>query len=156
MKKHYFFITIFSLLLSFTSCTSEDSESSSFNDMLSSKNWVIESKMLSPIIDYGGIEVTDIMLFESEETINYSFQFKADGTFYHYDSAGEVIYESTWVLNANNTQIVLGAPIVYDYPVVGQMGFSTIDVVSISSSKIVGTIAAMFGGENYVVTITFI
>ncbi|WP_405569928.1 hypothetical protein [Winogradskyella sp. Asnod2-B02-A] len=156
MKKYYFLITIFSLFLTITSCSTDDSESSDPNDMLSSRNWVIESKMLSPTIVYNGIEVTDIMLFESEETRNYSFQFKADGTFYHYDATGEVILESTWLLNEDNTQLILGDPIVYDYPVVGSMGFSAIDIVSISSSKIVGTIEALFGGENYVVTITFI
>jgi hypothetical protein len=154
MKKHYFLITIFSILFSLTSCTSEDSDSA--NEIFSSKVWKIESKILSPTINYGGIEVTDITLFESEETKNYSFEFKEDGAFYQYDSTGELMYESTWALNSDNTQLTFGEPIVYEYPVVGEMGFSIIDIVSISSTKIVGTIDALFNEVNYQVTLTFI
>ena len=124
--------------------------------MLSSKNWVIQSKILSPSIIYNEIEVTDIMLFESDETRNFSFQFKADGTFYQYDSTGEVLIESTWSLNSDSTQLLLGDPIVYDYPIVGEMGFSTINIISISSSKFVGTVDALFNSAEYQVTLTFI
>jgi hypothetical protein len=126
------------------------------SEMISSRTWVIESKILSPSIDYGGIEITDIMVLESEETRNYSFKFDEDGSFYQYDSDGVVIYETTWSLNSDNTQIVFEDPIVYDYPVVGDMGFSTIDIISISSSKIVGTVSALFAEVDYQLTITFI
>ena len=157
MKNKYFLITIFSLLLSLTSCSSSDSsDSRSASEMISSKAWVIESKMLSPTIDYGGIEITDIMVLESEETRNYSFKFNSDGTFFQYDAAGNPIFETTWVLNSDNTQLLFGEPIIYSYPVVGDMGFSTIDNLSISSSEVLGTVNAVFGGVDYELTITFI
>ncbi|WP_179316956.1 hypothetical protein [Winogradskyella undariae] len=155
MKKYYFLISIFSLLFSFTSCSSDDSELPP-NEILSSKIWVIKSKVISPSIVYYGQEITDISLFESEETKNYSFEFLADGTFYQYDSAGELLFENTWYLNADHTQLTFGEPIVYEYPVVGNMGFTTIDIISISSSKIVGVIDASFNEVDYEVTLTFI
>ena len=154
MKIYYSLITILCLFFAFTSCESDDSGSDL--EMLSSKNWVIQSKILSPSIIYNEIEVTDITLFESDETRNFSFQFKADGTFYQYDSTGEVLIESTWSLNSDNTQLLLGDPIVYDYPIVGEMGFSTINIISISSSKFVGTVDALFNSAEYEVTLTFI
>ena len=157
MNNKYFLITIFSLILSVTSCSSDDSsDSKSASEMISSKAWLIESKMLSPTIDYGGIEITDIMIIESEETRNYTFTFNSDGTLFQNDAMGNLIFETTWVLNSDNTQLLFGEPIVYSYPVVGDMGFSTIDNLSISSSQVVGTISATFGDVEYVVTITFI
>jgi hypothetical protein len=70
---------------------------------------------------------------------------------------GNLNFETTWTLNSDNTQISFGEPILYSYPVVGDMGFSTIDNLSISStSKMVGTVSAIFGGVDYELTITFI
>ncbi|WP_405296996.1 hypothetical protein [Algibacter sp. Ld11] len=154
MKNNYYLTAIFALIISLTSCSSSDSETKS--DIMSSKTWVIESKMLSPTINYGTIEITDIMVLEPEETRNYSFEFKSDGTFVQRDAAGASVFESTWSLNSDNTLLSFGEPIVYNYPVVGEMGFSTIDIISISSSKVVGTVESVFGGENYELTITFI
>jgi len=157
MKNKYFLITIFSLILSVTSCSSDDSSNSkSASEMISSKAWLVESKMLSPTIDYGGLEITDIMIIEPEETRNYTFTFNSDGTLLQNDAMGNLIFETTWVLNSDNTQLLFGEPIVYSYPIVGDMGFSTIDNLSISSSQVVGTISATFGDVEYEVTITFI
>lgn len=156
MKNNYFFITVFSLILTLTSCSSDSSDSNSEADIISSKSWIVESKMLSPSIVYGGLEITDIMVIESEETRNYEFNFNSDGTFVLSDAAGTSVLETTWLLNSENTQLSFAEPIVYSYPVVGDMGFSTIDIVSISSSKMVGTVSAIFGGVDYELTITFI
>jgi len=154
MKNSYLLTIIINLFICLTSCTSDDSMTES--EMISSKTWMIESKILSPSIVYGGIEITDIMILESEETRNYSFKFDEDGTFYQYDAEGVVLYQTTWMLSADSSQIIFGDPIVYDYPVVGDMGFSTIDIVSISATKIVGTVGALFGDVDYELTITFI
>lgn len=154
MKNTYVLITFFSVILSFASCSSDSSESET--DIISSKAWLVESKMLSPSIVYGGLEITDIMVIESEETRNYEFNFNSDGKFVLSDAAGTSVLETTWLLNSENTQLSFGKPIVYSYPVVGDMGFSTIDIVSISSSKMVGTVSAIFGGVDYELTITFI
>ncbi|GAL61968.1 hypothetical protein JCM19300_714 [Algibacter lectus] len=157
MKNNYYLSAIIALFISLTSCSSSDSnDANTPSDMVSSKTWKIESKMLSPTINYGGVEIDDIMILESEETRNYSFKFNADGTFEQYDATGEVLFESTWSLNSDNTILSFGEPIVYVYPVVGEMGFSSIDIVSISSSKIVGTIESTFGEDDYELTITFI
>lgn len=156
MKNNYYLSAIIALFISLSSCSSDSNDANTPSDMVSSKTWKIESKMLSPTINYGGIEITDIMILESEETRNYSFKFNADGTFVQYDAAGEVLFESTWSLNSENTVLSFGEPIVYVYPVVGEMGFSSIDIISISSSKIVGTIDSTFGEDDYELTITFI
>lgn len=157
MNNKYFLITIFSLLLSVTSCSSDDSsDSKSASELVGSKTWLIESKMLSPTINFNGIEITDIMVIESEETRNYTFSFNSDGTLLQNDGMGNLIFETTWVLNSDNTQLSFGEPIVYSYPVVGDLGFSTIENLSISSSEIVGTVNAVFGDVEYEVTFTFI
>lgn len=157
MKNNYYLSAIITLFISLTSCSSSDSnDANTPSDMVSSKTWKIESKMLSPTINYGGVEIDDIMILEPEETRNYSFEFKSDGTFVQRDAAGVSIFESTWSLNSDNTLLSFGEPIVYNYPVVGEMGFSTIDIISISSSKMVGTIESTFGEDDYELTITFI
>lgn len=157
MKNKNFLIVIISLLFTITSCSSDDSsDSTPASEIISSKTWLIESKMLSPTIDYGGIVISDITILESDETRNYTFSFNSDGTLVINDAMGNAIFETTWVLNSDNTQITFADPIVYEYPVVGDMGFSTIDDLSVSSSEITGTVAANFGGVDYVLTIKFV
>ncbi|GAA4230834.1 hypothetical protein GCM10022291_01930 [Postechiella marina] len=156
MKKQIFLITIFSVILGLTSCSSDDSSGLDANTAITSKTWLVQSKKLSPSIEMNGLVIDDIMIIEDEGTRNYSFKFDSDGAMYQYDAENTLIYQTTWSLNSDNTELSFGEPIVYNYPVVGPMGISAIDIESISNSKMVGTISAVFEGTAYVVTITFI
>ncbi|KAA5822302.1 hypothetical protein FPF71_14210 [Algibacter amylolyticus] len=153
MKRKYFLITIFSLVLSLISCSEDESTSS--NDILSSKTWVIKSKMLSPSIVYAGVEITDITLFETDETKDYSFSFNSDGTLVVNDANNSVVLETTWELNSDETVLTFGETLIYAIPLVGDIGYSSIDIKSISSSAIVGTVTMPFEDEVYIVTMTF-
>ncbi len=157
MKKLTYLIAIFFLVINLTSCSKDDSsEPQSEIDIISSKSWVIESKIILPSINVGGMEISNIMIIESEDTRNYSFKFNADGKMLQYDSMNNLIFQTTWAFNADKTQINFGEPLIYNYPVVGDMGFSTITIQSLTSSKFVGTVPALYDGTNYVLTITFI
>lgn len=153
MKNKYFLIAFFSLILGLTSCSEDNPESAT--QMLTSKTWVIERKALSPRIIYAGIEITDITLFETEETKDYSFKFNSDGTLQVKGASGNLILDSTWDLNADETELTFGEPLIYAIPLVGDIGYDSIAIKSISSTEIVGTVTMPFDGTVYMVTMTF-
>ncbi|GHC59140.1 hypothetical protein [Ulvibacter litoralis] len=153
MKNKYFLITIFSLILGVTSCSKDDSQSAS--EMLSSKTWVIESKMLSPSIIYAGVEITDITLFETDETKDYAFTFNSDGTLLVRNASNNLILDSTWAFNSDETELIFGETLIYAIPLVGDIGYSSIAIKSITSSEIVGSVTMPFEGTIYTVTMTF-
>lgn len=150
MNNKYFLIA---LLISLISCSSENSESPT--EILSSKTWVIQNKLLSPSIVYGGIEITDMTLFETDETKGYSFKFNADGTLLVNNASNNIILDSTWVLNSDQTELTFGEALIYAIPQVGNIGYSSISIESISTSEIVGTVTMPFGDETYLVTMNF-
>jgi len=153
MKNKYFLIAIFSLIIGVTSCSKDDTRSAT--EMLSSKTWIIESKELSPSIVYAGVEITDITLFETDETKNYAFKFNSDGTLLVTDASNTLILDSTWDLNADQTSLTFAEPLIYAIPLVGDIGYSSISIESISSSEIVGTVTMPYEGTIYMVTMTF-
>ncbi|CAH8296470.1 hypothetical protein EV196_11138 [Mariniflexile fucanivorans] len=156
MKKYKLLITALILILSFTSCSKDDTENGqSKKDIIESKSWVITSKTVEPSILFGAIEISDITILDSDEVKNYSFKFNPDGSLLQYDFEGNLIFETTWAFNSDETEITFEEPIMYTYPVVGEMGISTLLIETISSSKIVGTIPAFYQGVDYLVTITF-
>lgn len=155
MKNKYLFISIFSLIISLNSCSKEDSQESSANK-LSSKTWVIENKILSPSIIYNNIEISNMSLFETDETKNYVFKFNTDGTLIVNDSSNNIILNSTWELNSDETELTFGEPLLYPIPLVGDVGYSKIDIISITKSEIIGTVTMAFNEEIYVVTLNFI
>ena len=157
MKTPKLLIAALVLILSFTSCSSDDdADTQSKTDIISSKSWVITSKAVEPSISFGGIEISDIIVLDSEDVRNYSFKFNSDGTLLQYDSSNDLIFETTWTFNADETELTFAEPISYTYPIVGDMGITTLTIQSITSSKIVGTIPALYDGVDYLVTITFI
>lgn len=159
MKKlTYIIITVF-LLLNLTSCSKDDSNPSDNKlniDLLTSKSWVAQSKVLNPVITYNGMVISDITVIESEEVRKYAFKFNDDGTFFLYNHLNALILETTWTMSSDETQITFTDPVIYTYPVVGEIGLSTLTVQSISSSKFIATIPALYEGTNYELTITFI
>lgn len=157
MKKLTYLFAIVFLIISSTSCSKDDSSPSDQNNsILTSKSWVVQSKIISPSVVVGGFTVTDLMTLESEEVQKYSFKYNDDGTLYQYDISNNLIFQTTWTMNSAETQITFKEPITYTYPIVGEMGITTITIQSISSSKMVATIPAFYDGTNYLLTITFI
>ncbi|WP_158850827.1 hypothetical protein [Algibacter sp. L1A34] len=157
MKIKYFLITIICASISLTSCSEEESSKlSSESEMLTAKSWVVQSKIVEPSINLGGIEISDITVLDSDEVKSYSFKFDSDGTLVVTDLSEEIIIETTWVFNSDKTQLTFGDPLIYNYPIVGDIGLSTIKITSLTSSKMIGTIPAFYDDINYVVTITFI
>lgn len=157
MKNPNLLITALVLILSFTSCSSDDdADTKSKTDLISSKSWVVKSKTVEPSIVFGGTEISDIMILDSEDVRNYSFNFKSDGTLLQYDAEKKLMFQTTWSFNSSETELTFAEPIKYTYPVVGEMSITTLSIQSITSSKIVGTIPAMYEGVNYLITITFV
>ncbi|WP_372757445.1 hypothetical protein [Mariniflexile sp.] len=156
MKKKYFLITIICVLFSLTSCSTEEGVETSVVDILSAKSWVIQSKLISPTITMSGIEITDIAMLESEAVRNYTFNFNSDGSLLVQDASNATILETTWSLSSDETQLIFTNPLIYTYPVVGDMELSSMVIQSISGTKMVCTITTVYYDTNYVVTVTFI
>lgn len=156
MKKLTYLTTIVFLVFNLTSCSKDDSSpSDQSNSVLTSKSWVAQSKIITPSVVVGGFEVSDIMSLESEGVRKYSFKYNDDGTLYQYDNSKNLIFQTTWTMNSDETEVTFKEPIIYTYPIVGEMGITTFTIQSISSSKMVATIPAFYEGTNYLVTITF-
>lgn len=156
MKKYHLLIVSLILILSITSCATGDEDTATKKDLISSKNWVIKSKAVVPSILFNGIEISDIIILDDESVRSYSFNFKSDGTLLQYDAEKKLMFQTTWSFNSSETELTFAEPIKYTYPVVGEMSITTLSIQSITSSKIVGTIPAMYEGVNYLITITFV
>lgn len=154
--KSIILITVVCLALQVASCSSDKSELS-VKEMLTSKSWVIKSKIIDPSINMNGFVISDIMILDSDEVRNYSFKFNTDGTFVLYDNLNKNIFETTWVLSSDETLITLTEPVQFTYPAVGNVGMKTITIESITSKSIVAKIPPfIYGGISYVATFTFI
>ncbi|WP_111709524.1 hypothetical protein [Lutibacter citreus] len=157
MKNKYFLITLFCITLSLVSCSNDDStEPQSKNEMLTDKSWMVQSKIVTPSISLGGMEISDITMLDEEEVKSYIYKFSSDGTLVVKNSSEQIILETSWGFNSDKTQLTLSDPLIFNYPVVGEIGLSTITLNSLTTTKMVGTIPSIYDGVNYVVTITFV
>lgn len=156
MKKLNYIILIVILVLNLASCSKDDSDSSAKEGLLTNKTWITESKVINPVISFNGIEISDIMVLETDAVRNYSFKFNSDGTFFLYDNLDTLIFQTTWSMNSEETQITFAEPIVYTYPLVGDIGLSILNIQSITSSEFVATVSGLYEDINYELTITFI
>lgn len=155
MKRITYLLTIAFLALNFTSCD-EDNSSTSNKDLLSDKLWMSKSKIINPAVSVNGFVVSDITVLEPEEVRKYSFKFNEDGTFILYNHLNTSIFQTTWSINSDETKISFTDPIIYTYPIVGEIGLTTMTIQSLTSSELVTTIPAIYEGVNYEITITFI
>ena len=158
MKKIFYIIIILCLTVSLNSCSSDDDDSpvQSNKEMLTDKSWVVSSKTVSPSISMGGVEVSNIMLLETEEVRNYSFKYNNDNTLIMYDYLGTQIFQTTWTINSEENKVNHTEPIIYTYPIVGGINISEYKIESITTNEMVATISFQYEEIDYVVTITFI
>lgn len=144
------------IVMSITICSCGEPDDPKTNtEIISGKTWLVSSKTVSPDFEKGGIIISDIHVLETEDVKNYTFEFDANGTFTQYDQLGNVLLETTWTFNADETQITLADPIVYSYQIVGDLEIPTFMVESISESAVVGNIPFNYDEVDYVVTIIF-
>ncbi len=156
MKKLIIFITALSLAAGITSCTKEETEEpKSKFELLTSKSWVVTSKIVSPSFEFGGFQISDIMSLETDEVKQYSFKYNEDYSIVVSDYLNTPFFETTWSFNDDETEITFADPLIYTYPMVGDIGISTFTLQSISSSKITAMIPTDYEGTTYEVTITF-
>jgi len=155
MKKATIILAIILIGFLGQSCQ-DDSVDVSKKDLLTGKSWKIISKAISPSFAMGGITIADIRVLESDEVQNYSYQFESDGTVGQYDKANKKISQTNWSFNTDETQLVYNPAIKYNYPIVGDIGLSTMTLVSLSENQMVVTVPYSYESINYVITITFV
>ena len=156
MKKLIILITVFFLALNITSCSKEEPKLSN-HELLTSRSWIAQSKVLSPTISMNGLVISDIMVLESNEVRNYSLKFNDDGTFFLFDNLNQKQFETTWSIDANETLITLDEPITFSYPIVGNVYMKTLTIESITSTQFIAKVPPfVYNGVNYEITITFI
>jgi len=155
MKKLIFFMAIGFIGLTVNSCK-DDTQAPSQKELLTGSTWKIISKAISPSFEMGGITITDISVLESDEVRGYSYVYNSDGTVAQYDKSNQFVSQTSWALNADETQIIYNPSIKYTYPVVGDIGLSTITIISIGANEMVTTVPYLYQGTNYVITITFV
>lgn len=160
MKKSIFLksitlIAVVFLALNLASCSSDESKQTVY-ELLTSKSWKSQSKIINPSINMNGIVISDIMVLESDEVKNYSFKFNADGSFVVYDSLKNKVFQTTWALSSDETIVTLADPVIITYPLVGNVSMKTITIESITANKIIAKIPSfVYAGVNYEVTIIF-
>ena len=155
MKNSILLMAIIYLGLTVFSCQDEN-ESASKKELLTNKTWKVSSKTINPAVSMNGMSISDIMLLDSEEVRNYSYKYNMDGTMILYNQLDQNIFESKWSFNTDETQLIHNPGIIYTYPVVGEIGLTTITVESISTDQVVLTTPYIYEGINYVITLKYI
>ncbi len=145
---------IFSGLTLFTCST--DKQPPDRKELLTSKTWVVKAKTIVPTVSIGGIVISDILILESDGMRNYAFKYNMDGTLIQYNQMNTIIMQTKWSFNADETEITHEQPIIYNYPIVGDLNITKINVKSITADQLIALIPFLYEETNYVVTITFI
>ena len=158
MKKLILLTAIVYLTIGLTSCSKDESSSTppTNKELLTSKIWKVTSKIITPSMSLGGFEVSNILTLESEEVRNYSFKYNMDGTLFQYDYLNALIFQTGWSISSDQTQVTFTQPLIYTYPIVGDLSMTSFKIQSITTVQMVATIDFLYEGINYVVTITFI
>ena len=154
MNKSILLVGVIFTSLMFNSCKNETTPPSK-TDLLTNKTWKIITKAIVPSFVMGGITVTDITVMESDEMKAYTYKFNKDGTAYRYSASNQMIAQTSWSFNSDETQITFNPAILYNYPIVGDNGLSTMTLVSLSENQMVTTVPYLYDGTNFVITITF-
>ncbi len=158
MKKQFILIAICYLAINLVSCSKDTTEEvipPTNKELLSSKSWVVKTKTIAPSISMGGFDVSDILSLESEEVRKYSFKYNTDGSLFLYDGSNNLIFQTTWSINSLQNLITFGQPIIYTYPIVGDLGITTFNLQLITKTQMTATIPFTYEGTNYVVTVSF-
>lgn len=155
MKKSMLVMAIVSLVFTVCSCQDENT-SASKKELLTNKTWKVSSKKITPAVSLNGISITDIMLLDSKEVQNYSYKYTLSGTLIQYNQLDQKIFETKWSFNTDETLLTHHPAIVYTYPVVGEIGLTTITLQSITANQVVFTSPYAYQGINYVITLIYI
>lgn len=154
IKNIAFLLSFFVLGLTLNSCKNEPSELTK-TEILTEIMWKIKSKAISPSFEIGGITISDIMVLESDEERDYTYKYNADGTVVRYSSTNQLISQTTWSFNSGETEIIFNPAIQYVYPVIGQMGLPSMNLVSLSENEMKTTVGYTYEGLDYIINIVF-
>ncbi len=154
MKKSVILMSVIFFGLAIFSCK-DDSPDASKKELLTNKTWVVKSKIIAPSFILGAMTISDLTILDSDEEKKYSYKYDPDGTMKEYDNLGQVIFETNWSFNADETKITHTPGITYNYPVIGDMSLNTLTIESISSNQIVATVPYSYDGTDYTITMTF-
>ena len=151
---------IFTIAVALLSCE-KDNEILSKTDMINGKTWKVTSKTVDPAIKFvtdaegHTIQIFDIRLFDPDSVKNYGYKYSKDGIFTLLNDARRELMQTTWKFNSDESQITLGQPLIYNYPVVGNVSVQSVTIISISKDKIATTIPTVLNNVNHALTIIF-
>ena len=136
------------------SCTKDDVTLTN-DELLTQDTWVIKSKTINPIILVGGMAVSNILELEADSVRNYSYKYNINGSFIQYDHNNSIILQASWQLSSDQTELSLSQPLVFTYPVMGDLYVSALKIESITPGYINTLISFDYEGINYVVQTIF-
>ena len=154
MKKSIIVLATLFFGLVLFSCNDETPPTN--EELLTGITWIIKTKVINPPFSQGGITVSDISVLETEDVKNNSYKFNTDGTLVLYNMSNEIILQTNWSFNADETKITLTPGIVNSYPIVGDISLNFFYIDVITANQIVSTNPYLYDETNYVITVTFL
>lgn len=155
MNKSIIFVALFIVGFVVASCKDENTSQSN-EDILTSKAWIIQSKIVNPTYSIAGITISDVSALDSPEVQKYSYKHASDGTVTQYDESNGIVFQTKWSFSADETKFQYTPGIIFTYPIVGDISLTTMNIVSISEDKMVMKVPYTFELIKYEVTITFV
>jgi hypothetical protein len=154
MKKTIILIAAFFLLLIQFSC--DNDLPATKKELLTSKTWVAETKLVTPPFSKGGFVISDISVMDSDEIKGYSYKYNTDGSMVIMDISNKTVFETIWSFNADETQLTYSPGIVYSYPIVGDLSLNSVDIETISESLLIFSVSYTYEEVEYTVKLTFV
>lgn len=155
MNKSIILVALFMLVLVVFSCK-DDNTSQVKEDILTSKAWVIQSKIINPAYSLVGFTISDASTLDSPEVKEYTYKHATDGTLTQSSGSNSIVFQTKWAFSADEKKLQYTPGIIFSYPVVGDISLTTMDIVSIAEDKMVMKVPYTFELIKYEVTITFV
>ena len=125
------------------------------DELLTQDTWVIKSKTINPVISVGGVAVSNILALEADSVRNYSYKYNTNGAFIQYDHNNSIILQASWQLNFDQTELSFSQPLIFTYPVMGDLYVSILTIESITTGHINTSISFEYEEIDYVVQTIF-
>ncbi len=125
------------------------------DELLTQDTWVVKSKTINPVILVGGMAVSNILELEADSVRNYSYKYNTNGSFFQYDQNDNVILQASWQLSSNQTELSLSQPLVFTYPIMGDIYVSALKIESITPGYINTLVSCNYEGIDYIIQTIF-